>query len=165
MNPFYPSLVPGRRLQAAALFVTTLLLQSTVYAEIYKWADDSGEIHYTQTPPPTGIASQVIEGAPPPSESPETIRQEQQKLQQRLDAMEERRAERENQKALERQRRKLDDISEKNCITAKNNLAKLHQGGIKRYLTPEGEVIRLTEEERVRRITEAQNQVDKYCSQ
>ena len=164
MNPIYAYLVSGRRLQTAALFVTTLLLQSTVFAEIYKWADDSGEIHYTQTPPPTGIASQVIEGASPPAVPPETIRQEQQKLQQQLEAMEERRAERENKEALERQRKKLDDISEKNCITAKNNLAKLHQGGIKRYLTPEGEVIRLTEEERQRRITEAQNQVDKYCS-
>ena len=164
MNPIYASLVSGRRLQTAALFVITLLMQSTVFAEIYKWADDSGEIHYTQTPPPTGIASQVIEGASPPAVPPETIRQEQQKLQQQLEAMEERRAERENKEALERQRKKLDDISEKNCITAKNNLAKLHQGGIKRYLTPEGEVIRLTEEERQRRITEAQNQVDKYCS-
>jgi len=164
MNPSYTSLVSGRRLQTAALFVTILLLQSSVFAEIYKWADNSGEIHYTQTPPPTGIASQVIEGAPPPAESPETISQEQQKLQQQLDAMEERRAERKNKEALEAQRRKLDDISEKNCITAKNNLAKLHQGGIKRYLTPEGEVIRLTDEERQRRITEAQSQVDKYCS-
>ena len=164
MNPFYASLVSGRRLQTAALLIAALLLQTPVCAQIYKWTDDSGEVHYTQTPPPGGVATQKIEGAPPPAESPETIRQEQQKLQQQLDAMEERNAARENQEALEKQRKKLDDISEKNCISARNNLAKLQQGGIKRYLTPEGEVIRLTDEERQRRTTEAQSQIDKYCS-
>jgi hypothetical protein len=156
--------VSGRRLQTAALLIATLLLQAPVFAQIYKWTDDSGEVHYTQTPPPGGVATQKIEGAPPPAESPETIRQEQQKLQQQLEAMEERNVARENQEALEKQRKKLDDINEKNCITARNNLGKLQQGGIKRYLTPEGEVIRLTVEDRQRRSTEAQAQVEKYCN-
>jgi hypothetical protein len=164
MNPFYASLVSGRRLQTAALLIATLLLQAPVFAQIYKWTDDSGEVHYTQTPPPGGVATQKIEGAPPPAEPPETIRQEQQKLQQQLEAMEERNVARENQEALEKQRKKLDDINEKNCITARNNLGKLQQGGIKRYLTPEGEVIRLTVEDRQRRTTEAQAQVEKYCN-
>lgn len=164
MNPIYTSRVPRRRLQTTALIIVTLLLQSPVFAEIYKWTDSSGEVHYTQTPPPGGISSQVIQGAPPPAESDETIRQEQQKLQERLDAMEERRAQREEEEAIEKQRQELSKINEKNCITAKNNLAKLQQGGIKRYLTPEGEVIRLTDEDRQRRITEAQKQVEQYCS-
>jgi hypothetical protein len=78
--------------------------------------------------------------------------------------MNKRLAEQEEKEAIEREREELAEINEKNCITAKNNLAKLHQGGIKRYLTPEGEVIRLTEEERQRRISETQEQIDKYCS-
>ena len=78
--------------------------------------------------------------------------------------MEERGAGREEEKAIEKQRQELDKINEKNCIIAKNNLAKLQQGGIKRYLTPEGEVMRLTDEDRQRRITEAQKQVEQYCS-
>jgi len=166
MNPFFTSLLTGRRLQTAALIIITMvLLQSPpVFAQIYKWTDGSGEVHYTQTPPPSGVGSEEIQGAPPPAESAETIHQEQQRLQQRLDAMDERLAEQEEKEAIEKQRQELSEINEKNCITAKNNLAKLHQGGIKRYLTPEGDVIRLTEEERQRRITEAQGQIDKYCS-
>lgn len=164
MNPIYASIVPVRRLQTAILIIATLLLQSPVFAQIYKWTDDSGEVHYTQTPPPGGVATEKIEGAPGPAESPQTIHEEQQKLQQQLEAMEERRAERENKEALEEQGKKLDEIYEKNCITARNNLGKLQQGGIKRYLTPEGEVIRLTNEERERRLAEAQQQVEKYCN-
>jgi len=164
MNPIYTSLVSDRRLHTAALIIAALLLQAPVFAEIYKWTDTSGEVHYTQTPPPSGVASQIIQGAPPPAEPEATIRQEQQKLQEQLDAMEERRAKREEEEAIEKQRQELSKINEKNCITAKNNLAKLQQGGIKRYLTPEGEVIRLTDEDRQRRITEAQKQVAQYCS-
>ena len=164
MNPIYASRVPRRRLQTTALVIATLLLQSPVFAEIYKWTDGGGEVHYTQTPPPSGFSAQVIQGAPPPAESEETVRQEQQKLQERLDAMEERRAKREEEEAIEKQRKELSKINEKNCITATNNLAKLQQGGIKRYLTPEGEVIRLTDEDRQRRISEAQKQVEQYCN-
>lgn len=164
MNPIYAFRVPGRRLQTTALVVVMLLLQSPVFAEIYKWTDGSGEVHYTQTPPPSGISAQVIQGAPPPAESEKTIHQEQQKLQEQLDAMEERRAKSEEEEAIEKERQELGKINEKNCITAKNNLAKLQQGGIKRYLTPEGEVIRLTDEDRQRRIAEAQKQVEQYCN-
>lgn len=161
MNPFLAPLVSSRRLRTACLIITTLLLHSTVFADIYKWTDDSGEVHYTQMRPPNGVAAQEIQGAPPPAESEETIRHNQQRLQQQLDAIEERRTE---QEAIEKQSREIAKIDEKNCITAQGNLAKLQQGGIKRYLTPEGEVIRLTEEDRQQRISEAQQQVDKYCT-
>jgi len=164
MKPIYASRAPGRRLQTAALIIAALLLQSPVFASIYKWTDASGEVHYTQTPPPSGVNSQIIQGAPPPAESQQTIRKEQQKLQEQLDAMEERRIEREEEEDIEKQHQELIKINEKNCIIAENNLAKLHQGGIKRYLTPEGEVIRLTEEDRQRRITEAKKQVEKFCN-
>jgi len=163
MNPFIASPLPARPMQTAAL-IFVMLLQSPVFADIYKWTDGSGEVHYTQTPPPNGMTAQTIQGAPPPAESDKTIHEEQQKLQQQLDAFEERRAEREAQEAIEKQRQELAKIDEKNCITAQGNLAKLQQGGIKRYLTPEGEVIRLTEEDRQRRINEAHQQVEKYCS-
>jgi Domain of unknown function (DUF4124) len=164
MKPLFAHLHSGRRLQTACLIITTLLLHSTVFADIYKWTDDSGEVHYTQTPPPNGVAAQEIQGAHPPAGSEDTIRHEQQRLQQQLDAFEERRAEQEEQEAIEKQAREIAKIDEKNCITAQGNLAKLQQGGIKRYLTPEGEVIRLTEEDRQQRISEAQQQVDKYCT-
>jgi len=164
MNPYIASLLPGRLLPTVALIIVTVLLQPPVFADIYKWTDDSGEVHYTQAPPPVGITAQTIEGAPPPAESKEAIRADQQELQQQLDAFEERRFEQKKQDALEEQRQELAKIDKENCITAHGNLAKLQQGGIKRYLTPEGEVIRLTEEDRQRRISETNQQIEKYCS-
>jgi len=164
MNPFNAPPALRRWLLIAPLLLTMLLLHPPVLGAIYKWTDSSGEVHYTQTPPPEGIAAQEIEGAPPPAESQQTIHEEQLRLQERLEAFDERRAEQENEEAIKKQAKETKEINEKNCFTAKNNLAKLQQGGIKRYLTPEGEVIRLTDEDRQRRITEANNQVEQYCN-
>ena len=151
-------------LPPATLLLATLLLQSPVFGGIYKWTDASGEIHYTQTPPPDGIATQKIEGALPPAESQQTLHEEQRKLQEQLKAFDERRAEQKEAETIRKLEKEDREINEKNCITAKNNLGKLQQGGIKRYLTPEGDVIRLTEEDRQRRITEANKQVAQYCN-
>ena len=164
MNTFYAPPVSRKWLWTAALLIATLLLQSPVSGGIYKWTDASGEVHYSQTPPPNGIATQEIQGAPPPAESQQSIHEDQQQLQERIDAMDEHRAKQDEEATLEKQRKENREIDEKNCITAQNNLAKLQQGGIKRYLTPEGEVIRLTEEDRQRRITAANNQVEQYCN-
>ena len=54
-------------------------------------------------------------------------------------------------------------ITRENCETAKKNLAQLNQGGVKRYRTGEGEVIRLTDESRQQRIEEANSQIQEFC--
>ena len=60
-------------------------------------------------------------------------------------------------------REEIDDAYERNCTTSKNNLAKLQEGGRKRYLTPDGKVTHLTEEQRQQRINEAKDQIDEFC--
>jgi hypothetical protein len=159
MNLYIAHPMPGRPLPTAALFIITLLLQSAVFADSYKWTDGSGEVHYTQTPPPNGIAAQTIEGAPPPPESAGVTRD----AQPQVDATEEGRAGQEEQQIIQ-QRTELAILDQENCNTAQGNLAKLQRGGINRYLTPEGEVVRLTEEDRRQRISQAQEQIEKYCN-
>ncbi len=154
-------------LPASLLTVTTLLLASLLtspaQADIYKWTDDAGEVHYSQTRPIGDTPAEKLEGAPPPPE-PAAVNSEQQQLQDRVDAMDERLKEQDEATALEKEHEEVEKIDEKNCITARNNLVKLQQGGIKRYLTPEGEVVRLSEEERAQRINEANSQIEMYCS-
>ena len=48
-------------------------------------------------------------------------------------------------------------------FAATNNLAKLQAGGNKRYLTPDGKVTHLTEEQRQQRINDAKDQIDEFC--
>src|SRR3989304_51680 len=41
-----------------------ILLAGNAQAAIYKWVDENGDVQYSQTPPPSGVAGETIE--PPP---------------------------------------------------------------------------------------------------
>jgi hypothetical protein len=58
---------------------------------------------------------------------------------------------------------RIQKLRRENCATARRNLTKLHQGGQKAFMTPDGQVIRLTEEERQRRIDETNKQIEENC--
>ena len=156
-----PTLPTG--LPAVAALLLAGLLAHPAYAGIYKWTDAAGEVHYSQTRPPGDTPAEMIEGASPPPD-PAAVHQEQQHLQDRLDAMDGRRKAEQEAAGLEKEREEVAKVDEKNCITARNNLVKLQQGGTKRYLTPEGDVVRLTDNERARHINEANSQIEMYCS-
>lgn len=145
----------------AALFLSATLLAPTASAEIYKWTDANGEVQYSQVPPPGGVKSEEIQGAPPPLEdAPDTTGES---LQEQVDAMNEDLAEQEKAEKKEALGKEIDDAYERNCTTATNNLAKLQEGGRKRYLMPDGQVTHLTEEQRQQRINEAKDQIDEFC--
>ena len=154
-----PSTSP-KLLLLASLFVSAALLQSPVRGEMYKWTNAAGEVQYTQVPPSGGIKTEKIQGAPPPADDPDEIIE---KLQNEVDAMDETLARQEGEAKEKSLRKEIDAAYEKNCISSRNNLAKLQEGGRKRYLTPDGRVIHLSEEERQQRINETKDQIDEFC--
>jgi hypothetical protein len=147
-------------LLAASLCISAALLQSPARGEMYKWTNAAGEVQYTQVPPPGGIKTEVIQGAPPPADDPDKINE---KLQNEVDAMDETLSRQEEALEEKNLRKEKDETYEKNCISARNNLAALQEGGRKRYLTADGQVIHLSEEERQQRINEAKDQIDEFC--
>lgn len=128
--------------------------------KIYKWADQNGEVQYTQLPPPAGVEVLEIMSAPPPADNPAA---ENAKLQQQVEAMDERMEERQAATAQAEMRAKNKEIRRQNCIKARKNLGELQQGGIKRYRLPDGSVLRLTEEDRQKRIAETQTEITENC--
>jgi len=147
-------------LLVASLCIAAALLQSPARGEMYKWTDPAGQIHYSQTPPPAGIKTDIIQGAPPPADDPDKIIED---LTNQVDAMDETVAKQEGEAKEKSLRKEIDEAYEKNCIASRNNLASLQEGGRKRYLTPDGQVIHLSEEERQQRINEAKDQIDEFC--
>ena len=153
-----PFICPLRWL-LASLCLSAALLTIPASAEIYKWTDANGEIQYSQMPPPGGIKSEEIQGAPPPADDPDEVIE---KLQGQVDAMDETLTKQENVSKEKALRKEIDDAYERNCTTAKNNLVKLQEGGKRRYLA-DGKVVHLTEVQRQQRINEAKDQVDEFC--
>ena len=143
------------------LCIAATLLHSPVSAEIYKWTDATGEVQYSQVPPPGGVKTEKIQGARPPADNPDVVNEA---LQKQVDAMDKtisEKAEKDKEKEMEKQ---LAATNKRNCVTAQNNLNKLEEGGRRRYLTGEGEVKRFTEEERQARISAAKEEIEKYCN-
>ena len=129
--------------------------------KIYKWVDQNGAIQYTQMPPPPEVEVIEVKSAPPPADDPAA---ERARLEQESEAMDERMAERREAAAKAELNAKNREIRKQNCITATHNLAELQQGGIKRYRLPDGTVLRLTEEDRQKRIAETETEIAENCN-
>jgi hypothetical protein len=128
--------------------------------KIYKWVDQNGAIQYTQFPPPSGIEVLEIRNAPPPADDPAA---ERARLQQETEALDKRMEERKETAARAEQQAKNRKIRQENCAVARKNLSELQQGGIKRYRLPDGTVLRLTEEDRQKRIAETEAEIAENC--
>jgi len=160
MKDLNTSSASPKLLLVVSLCISAALLQSPARGEMYKWTNAAGEVQYTQVPPPGGIKTEVIQGAPPPADDPDKINE---KLQNEVDAMDKTLTRQEGEAREKSLRKEIDEAYEKNCISSRNNLAKLQEGGRKRYLTADGQVIHLSEEERQQRINEAKDQIDEFC--
>ena len=79
--------------------------------KIYKWVDQNGAIQYTQLPPPADIEVLEVRSAPPPADDPAA---ENAKLQQQVEAMDERMEDRQADAAKAELRAKNKEIRRQN---------------------------------------------------
>jgi len=145
----------------ALLIILLLTAPLSLAGGIYKWIDENGQVQYTQTPPPN-IPAERMKGAPPPADDPEAVRGD---LQRQLDALDEQRAQRDEAFAEQKQKEDIARVKKQNCETARKNLAKLRRGGNNAYMTPEGEVVRLTDDDRAKRIEDAKQGIKDNCEE
>lgn len=135
-------------------------LATSAQAEAYKWTDPTGNIIYSQTPPPIGTPFEVVEDTNLASTSTSKNQQGNSgSLQESLDSNREKREE----KISEKQRlAESEQIKKQNCSQAKKNLSALTSRG--QVTIKEGELYRkLSEEERQERIKDAQSGVEEFC--
>jgi len=145
------------------IWVLLVFAVSSAAAEgqnMYKWTDEQGEVHYSQFPPP-GHKSEKMQAPPAPAQSAESAEND---LQKRIETMD-----KENKEQLQgtkdaKQWAEIQKIRRSNCETANKNLVNLQRGGNVRYMGPNGEVMHLSEEERQKRIEEANAQIKENCS-
>lgn len=128
---------------------------------MYKWIDDQGEVHYSQFPPSGGKSEKMRAPSSPPATAVESAENNLQK--QIKDMNQEEEEQLQGAKDAESWA-KIQKIRRKNCETANKNLANLQRGGNVRYLGPDGQAMRLTEEERQKRIEEANKQIKENCN-
>ncbi len=145
--------------QFAAAAMLLLLNAASAQAEVYKWTDEDGKVHYAQTPP-VGADTTTIELAPTPA----SAGQPDERLKKQLEDFEQHRRARNMSRLTQAETKNTNKIRAENCTWARENLAALESHG--QVSLKEGDTYRkLSAEERQAKISEAQGQIKEFCGQ
>lgn len=143
-----------------------VVITSTLRAEIYKWRDDKGQIHYSQKPPAVQKSEQIQLRSPGDSKSlpvPVTNNnsrlEDQQKLLQAFDE------ERKSKKERRMKKEKMEARSKRNCVLASDNLRRYKTANIVYTLDGEGRRTVLSDSARKQAIERAENDVKRWCGE
>lgn len=139
------------------IFVLCVVVSNS-QAALYKWVDADGNTHYTQSPPTGGIEADVIK--PPPKIDTNKALDKLEEQQKYLDGLQE---EREKQAKKQQNEEANEAIRKSNCDLGKDKLTHLTDIPRIQKVDKDGNVSRLTEEERQAKIKKAQELIDKEC--
>lgn len=142
---------------ALAFLACLIVLTPPAMAEMYKWVDENGNVHYTQERPPPGIKGDTIK--PPPAVDSEAAEKQLESRQELLNDAREGRA-----KSAEEAKLAADDktFNAENCNRAKQTVA-AYQVPNALVEQPDGSRKRYTEEERLKGLSEAEGRVKEFC--
>ncbi|WP_426688907.1 DUF4124 domain-containing protein [Rhodanobacter ginsengiterrae] len=138
-------------MRRSLIAVALLLLAPLATAQVYKWTDGSGTVHYSEAPPAQGTKFEKVTTtgsveplAPPPSSEPTESRQ-----------------------APAQPARPVADTPENRaslCTTLKSNISAL-QGGGPVVMQQNGKAVALDDAQRKQQVASAQAQYDQFCQQ
>jgi len=142
-----------------------LFLAMPVHAEVYKWTDDSGAVHYTDQPPPkTKTEPRKLNIKPQPASPASTGKTTSPKNANELDLeFRKRRTANEDAKAKEQKAEAEAKTNKQNCIQAQGNLRNLQEGGRVVEFTASGEKVFLEDAARQSAIERAKKAVAGWC--
>lgn len=147
-------------LLAIALMVAGNLAHASKF---YRWTDENGVTHYTQTPPPKGVQGNEVRVTGGPSSDQAEELQALEERRQQAAAQREREAEQQQQAAREKDQ--PDEVSKERCEQHRKNLQALENRPIVRQEDPEtGEVITLDAAARDQALAETREAL-KRCEQ
>ncbi len=133
-------------------------MAAPAHAELYKWTDAQGKVHYTDQPP-TQDAKQLKQITSPPAPPPkaaESLDEQEQAYQKRKKEADEARAKADKEAEAAR-------IKQENCAQARKNLDTLQNSPLVAR-TAGGRPVYLSDPaQRASAIAESQQAVSKYC--
>jgi hypothetical protein len=132
-----------------------ILLQTPVSAEIYKWVDEDGQVHYGDQP--VGSDAEKVNIRTNETTKPRLVNKTEVK-EANAEAKEKGQASEEKQKETISKKEK-----KKYCNEATSDLAAINSRGRMREINAKGEYIYLTEAQRQQRIAAAKKKQIEFC--
>ena len=136
-----------------------LAMCSTAMAETYKWIDEAGNVHYSQLPPKNTQVLKII--AAPPKIDSEAAKKPLVEHEKKLQEIPDSRAELQNQQLKHSDNAVL---KAENCEKAQRKLDNLRNANRIRAVDDEGNISRVGDAEKQRRIEDAQEKIKTWCN-
>ena len=142
----------------SSIFIASccLLIQSSLYAGVYKWVDDNGQVHYGEHPGNTGAEKVTIRQNETTKPRPVDKAAEEDGKTDKKDKDQQAEAPMVEIEPSKKEKRKY-------CNEAKQDLAAINSRGRVREINEKGEYIFLTEPERQQRISAAKKKQREFC--
>ena len=140
---------------AAILALTMVATPAT--ADVYKWVDAEGKVHYGDRPPSSGQESQSLSLTPPPGRDGEQ-RERSRRQRRLLDAFEAERAEQGEAEAAEAKRERAH-----RCEQARRALVNFERANIVYTTEDNGTRTYLSDEERRRAAADTRAWIRRHC--
>jgi Domain of unknown function (DUF4124) len=143
-----------------AVLLLLALLPAAAAAQMYKWVDEKGVTHYSETLPPDAKGAKVDVKPASGDASPRPATDWKQK---ELDARQQRIQKEQNEQQQQAQEMNQARGRHNNCLQARRELAVMRTPGPVYRLNDKGEKVYFDEAERERQIAGWQANVTKYC--
>ncbi|MHB1094221.1 DUF4124 domain-containing protein [Thiobacillus sp.] len=141
------------------MFLGALAVMADAQAELYKWTDAQGKVHYTDQPPT--LKAQVLKNSD--GGQADISSQATQSLDAKDQAFQKRRKEADDARAKADQEAERARVERENCTKARNNLSTL-QNSPRVYSTDAaGQRTYMDDDARARQLTQTQKAVSDFC--
>ena len=144
-------------------YFSVLLLMSLpmAQAEIYKWVDDNGQVHYSEKAPDKKRAAKEIHlPKHTPQATPVSPAQRRQKRDNLLRAFDEER----NLRKQARAKKEHDEArNRRNCMRARDRLKNYERASVLYDLNEKGERVYYSDAQRNQAEANLRNQISKWC--
>lgn len=142
-------------------FLLLLALPAGALAELYRWVDAQGRVHYSDSPPPSDAKSSKTLSAPPaanpaPAAASKSWQEKEMEFRERRAAEAEAQAKKEKEAEEARQKKA-------NCEAARKNLQLLESGQRVVTTNAQGEREFLDDAARQKAINDARKAVESWC--
>lgn len=139
-----------------------MCVMTVSHAQVYKWVDDNGKVHYSDTP-----HDGVQQGIPVKSDTPEKKKQQHTTEQQRREKTnkllrafdEERRIKREKEAKTKQELQKIN----RECTNARKEYANMQRGGVYYNMDKNGKRQYMSDAEVTKNIAEWKRAVEHWC--
>jgi len=155
-----PDASAGRAVIRAAVVVLVAMAALGAHAQVYKWVDEKGRTHYSETPPPDSKSATKVDTGP--AVAPATAGKDNWKQKE----MDSKRRSIETQQADEAARRRAandEQVQKGRCRSAQRDLQILEMQAPIYHVNERGEKVYLEDRERPAALQRARKDVDTYC--